>query len=247
MLVSTELSQMGMVDIHSHILPCVDDGAKTWEIAVQMCRMAAEDGITHMVASPHSNDEFRYDRGTHQATLEELRKKVDGIVELSLGCDFHLSFDNIVALRKNPAEFCIGATNYLLVEFSDFGVSRQILGALEEFLDLGLVPVVTHPERNPMFQSKPELVLQMAEMGCVIQVTANSLTGFWGNGPRKIAEWLLKKEAAHVLASDAHDLQRRTPVLSKARDAAAAIVGNVQAARLVGENPEAIVQGKSLT
>ena len=238
---------MGMVDIHSHILPSVDDGAKSWEVAIEMCRMAAADGITHMVASPHANDEFRYDRAAHEATLAELREKTDGALELSLGCDFHLSFDNIVALRKNPAEFCIGKTNYLLVEFSDFGVSRQILTSLEEFLDLGLVPIVTHPERNPMFQSKPELVLQMAELGCVIQVTANSATGFWGNGPRKVADWLLKKGAVHVLATDAHDLVRRTPVLSKAREAVAGMASKDIAEALVGRNPEKIVMGASLT
>src|SRR6476660_3298090 len=118
---------MGMVDIHSHILPSVDDGAKSWEMAVEMCQMAAADGITHMVASPHSNDEFKYDRKAHEATLAQLREKINGALALSLGCDFHMSFDNIMAVRKNPAEFCIGNTNYLLVEFSDFGVSRQLL------------------------------------------------------------------------------------------------------------------------
>jgi protein-tyrosine phosphatase len=238
---------MGMVDIHSHILPSVDDGAKSWEIAIDMCRMAAEDGITQMVASPHCNDEYRFDRKTHEASLAELQSRIGNTPRLTLGCDFHLSFDNIVALRKSPAEFCIGDTNYLLVEFSDFGVSRQVLSTLEEFLDLGLFPILTHPERNPMFQSKPELVVQMAEIGCVVQVTANSLTNFWGVGPKKIAEWLLKKGAVHVLASDSHDLVRRTPVLSKARDAAAAIVGRDKAETLVSGNPERILRGESLT
>lgn len=238
---------MGMVDIHSHILPSVDDGAKSWEIAVEMCRMAAADGITHIVASPHSNEEFSYDRGAYETTIAELREKIDGALDLSLGCDFHLSFDNIVALRKKPANFCIGKTNYLLVEFSDFGVSRQLLTTLEEFLDLGLVPIITHPERNPMFQAKPELVVQMADLGCVIQVTANCVTGFWGNGPRKIAEWLLKKGAVHVLASDAHDLVRRTPILSKARDTVAGLAGKDVAEALVSRNPEKIVLGESLT
>ena len=238
---------MGMVDIHSHILPSVDDGAKSWEMAVEMCRMAAADGITHMVASPHSNDEFKYDRKAHEATLAQLREKINGALALSLGCDFHMSFDNIMAVRKNPAEFCIGNTNYLLVEFSDFGVSRQLLTTLEEFLNFGLVPIVTHPERNPMFQAKPELILQMASLGCVIQVTANSFTGFWGNGPRKTAEWLLKKNAIHVLASDAHDPKRRTPILSKGRDIVAGLAGDDVANLLVSENPEAIVRGESLT
>ncbi len=238
---------MGMVDIHSHILPAVDDGAKTWEMAVRMCEMAAADGVTHLVATPHSNEEYRYDRKQHEETLARLREKVNGAIELSLGCDFHLSFDNIMAARKDPAQFCIGSTNYLLVEFSDFGVSRQILRTLEEFLQMGLLPVITHPERNQMMQVKPELVVEMASMGCVVQVTANSFTGFWGRGPKKVAEWLLKQGAVHVLASDAHDPERRTPILSAGRDAVAAAAGSGVANLLVSGNPQAIVRGESLT
>jgi protein-tyrosine phosphatase len=235
-----------MVDIHSHILPEVDDGAKSWEMAVEMCRMAAADGITHVVATPHSNDQFHYDRRAHEALLAELRERVHGEIELSLGCDFHLSFDNIVALRRNPAEFCIGRTRYLLVEFSDFGISRQLLQTLEEFLDQGLVPIVTHPERNRMLQSQPETVVAMAEVGCVIQVTAGSFAGSWGRGPRKVSEWLLKKGAVHVLASDAHDPEHRKPILSRGRAVVAELVGDEVADLLVRKNPGAIVRGESL-
>lgn len=238
---------MGMVDIHSHILPAVDDGAKTWEMAVRMCEMAAADGITHLVATPHSNETYRYDRKQHEEVLAQLREKVNGAIELSLGCDFHLSFDNIVAAKKDPEQFCIGQTNYLLVEFSDFGVSRQLLRTLEEFLQSGVTPIITHPERNQMMQAKPELVIEMASMGCVIQVTASSFTGFWGRGPKKIAEWLLRQGAVHVLASDAHDPDKRTPILSAGRDAVAAVAGVGVANLLVSGNPQAIVRGESLT
>lgn len=236
-----------MVDIHTHVLPGVDDGAKSLEMAVAMCTMAAADGVTHIVATPHSNDVFRYDRKAHEDSLESLRKELNGTVKLSLGCDFHMSYDNIVALRKNPAEFCIGTTNYLLVEFSDFGISRQVLTSLEEFLDFGVVPIITHPERNRVLQSKPELVVDMAAIGCVVQVTASSFTGFWGSAPKKISEWLLKKGAVHVLASDGHDPERRKPILSEGRDAVSVLAGEAVANLLVSENPQAIVDGRSLT
>src|SRR5512146_267775 len=235
-----------MVDIHSHILPGVDDGAKSWEMAIGMCRMAAADGITHMVATPHANDQFAYDRSQHEAALAQLREKVSGKIELSLGCDFHLSFDNIQALRKNPAEFCIGRTNYLLVEFSDFGIAPQMLGMLKEFLDNGLRPIVTHPERNRILQQKPERIVEMAEIGCVIQVTASSFTGFWGTGPKKTAQWLLKNGALHVLATDSHDPVRRKPVLSGGRAAVAELAGEETAEIVVSRNPEAIVRGEDL-
>lgn len=235
-----------MVDIHSHILPRVDDGAKSLEMAIEMCQMAAADGITHMVATPHANDEFVYDRRQHEETLAQLGERLNGTLELSLGCDFHMSFDNIQALRKNPAEFCIGRTNYLLVEFSDFGVSPQMMGMLREFLDNGLYPIVTHPERNGMLQQKPKTIVEMAEIGCVIQVTASSFTGFWGSGPRKTAQWLLKNGAIHVLATDSHDPVRRKPILSEGRAAVAELAGEEIAESLVSRNPEAIVRGESL-
>jgi protein-tyrosine phosphatase len=235
-----------MVDIHSHILPGVDDGAKSWEMAVEMCQMAAADGITHMVATPHANDEFVYDRQQHEAAIAQLREKLNGAIELSLGCDFHMSFDNILALRKNPAEFCIASTNYLLVEFSDFGVSQQMLQMLREFLDNGLRPIVTHPERNRMLQQKPEMILQMAEIGCVIQLTASSFTGFWGNTAKKTAQWLLKKGTVNVLATDSHDPARRKPILSEGRNAVAELASQEVAEILVSKNPEAIVRGESL-
>ncbi len=236
-----------MVDIHSHILPGVDDGAKSWEIAVEMCQMAAADGITHMVATPHANDQFTYDRRRNEEAIAQLRERVNGAVELSLGCDFHMSFDNIQDLRKNPAEFCIARTNYLLVEFSDFGVSPQMVEMLKEFLDNGLRPIITHPERNQLLQQKPRIIFDMAELGCIIQVTASSFTGFWGAAPQKTAQWLLKNAVLHVLATDSHDPVRRKPILSEGRAAVAKLAGEEIAELLVSRNPEAIVRGESLT
>ncbi len=238
---------MGMVDIHTHILPQVDDGSTSWEMTLEMCEIAANDGITHIVATPHSDDTYKYDRKALEQVLDELRHRTLGKLEFSLGCDFHMSFENITAVRRNPSEFCIGKTNYLLVEFSDFGVSRQMLKTLDEFLDFGLTPIVTHPERNRMLQANPDLVIEMAKAGCVVQVTANSLTGFWGGTAKRISEWLLKKNALHVIASDAHDTRRRIPLLSQARDAAAEIVGDEVANILVSENPEAIIRGEALS
>src|SRR5215470_17337462 len=109
-----------MVDIHCHILPEVDDGAKTWDVAIAMCRMAKADGIDHIVASPHANHEYEYDREKHLATLDRLKTITGGMIEFSLGCDFHFSYENIQDLRVHPERYCIGNTRYLLVEFSDF-------------------------------------------------------------------------------------------------------------------------------
>ena len=116
-----------MVDIHSHILPMVDDGARSWEIAIEMVQMAQQDGVTHMVATPHANYEFIYDRQSHTALLAELQAKVGDGIHLLLGCDFHLSYENIEDAVAHPQRYTIGDTRYLLVELSDYSEARAVV------------------------------------------------------------------------------------------------------------------------
>ncbi len=235
-----------MVDIHCHLLPGVDDGAKSWEVSEEMCRIAAADGIQHIVCTPHANDEYVYDRAQHEQRLQQLRERVGGCIQLSLGCDFHFSFDNIQEALVTPEKFVISGSDYLLVEFSDFSISPAMNDALLRFLSLGITPVITHPERNMVIQRQPEFVLKLAEQGCVIQVTANSLTGHWGGQTKKIALWLLERDAVHVLASDAHDTRHRPPILSKAKAAVTDLYGAELATALVHDNPRAIISGRPL-
>ena len=235
-----------MVDIHSHILPEVDDGAKSWDVAVQMCRMAAQDGITDLVATPHANDQFSYDRQQHQATVARLQGMVGQTPFLHLGCDFHFSYDNIQDALAHSDRYVIGQTMYLLVEFSDFALPPSLSDTLYRLQSERLTPIVTHPERNPLLQRKPDQVLRLVEMGCVIQVTAASLTGRFGEPARRLSCWLLEHEAVHVLASDAHDLKSRPPILSAGRDSAADLCGQQVAQALVEHNPRAIVANQPL-
>lgn len=235
-----------MVDIHCHILPEVDDGAKTWDVAAAMCRMAKADGIAHVVASPHANHEFEYRREKHLETLERLRAITGGILQLSLGCDFHFSYENIQDALQHPERYCIGATRYLLVEFSDFSLSPATGEHLQHLMDAGMTPIITHPERNPILQRNPRVVLDWVDNGALVQVTANSLTGRWGATARKTAEWLVKERAVHVLATDAHDSRSRPPVLSAGRDEMAKLAGPAVAQAMVFDNPQAIVDGKPL-
>ena len=235
-----------MFDIHSHILPEVDDGPKSWDIAVEMCRMAAADGITHMVATPHANDRYAYDRNYLKVILEQLQAKVGTSPQLSLGCDFHLSYDNLERVLEQPHTYTIGDTNYLLIELSNFSVPIQIADCFIRLGDRGLTPILTHPERNPILQQTPQRILEWAEQGCLVQVTASALTGFWGERPEIIARWLLDRSAVHFLATDAHDTKRRVPILSKARDVAVEIVGAEYAEALVEGNPAAVVTGQPI-
>ncbi len=242
-----------MIDIHCHLLPEVDDGPKSWDVAVEMCRMAAADGITHAVATPHANDRYAYDRAYLSGLLSELREKLHGELhkkigptpqlQLSLGCDFHLSFENLERVLDEPHTYTIGETNYLLVELSNYSVPAQLGDCFFRLGSCGLTPILTHPERNPILQQTPQRVLEWAEQGCLVQVTASSLTGLWGERPEIIARWLLDRSAVHILASDAHDTKRRIPNLSAARAVAEKIVGPEYAEALVDGNPGAIVKG----
>ncbi|HVP42914.1 MAG TPA: CpsB/CapC family capsule biosynthesis tyrosine phosphatase [Terriglobales bacterium] len=233
-----------MVDIHCHILPEVDDGAKDWDAAAEMCRVAAADGVTHIAATPHANDEYAYDRGLLRSKLTRLQGIAGEWPMLTLGCDFHFSYENVRAALADATRFTIGNSQYLLVEFSDFALSPPMRDALVRLRNTGVVPIVTHPERNLLMQRDPGLILKLLELGCLVQVTASSLAGRWGESAQKSAVWLLEHEAVHVLASDAHDPVRRPPVLSAGREAAAKICGQDVARALVDDNPRAIINGE---
>lgn len=235
-----------MVDIHSHILPEVDDGPKTWDMCVAMCRTAAADGITHMVATPHANDRYHYDRHYLQGLVAHLQGLIGDPPKIILGCDFHLSIDNIQDALVNPGRYVIGDTRYLLVEFSNYSVPQQTTDSFLKLGDCGLTPIITHPERNPILRESPQRVAEWAEQGFIIQMTGSALTGFWGERTRRAALWLLERQAVHVLATDAHDTEKRIPILSTARDAAAEVCGEDVAEALVETNPRAIISNQPL-
>ena len=235
-----------MVDIHSHILPEVDDGSKSWEISVAMCRMAAADGITHQVATPHANDRYHYDREYLHGLVAHLQGLIGKEPNLRLGCDFHLSYDNLQDVLANPARYAIQGTRYMLVELSNYSVPQQTTDCFLKLGDRGITAIITHPERNPILRESPQRVVEWAEQGCVIQMTGSALTGFWGERVRRVAQWLLEHDAVHVLATDAHDTEKRVPILSSAREAAAEICGEEVADALVEGNPSAVIHSLPL-
>lgn len=235
-----------MVDIHSHILPMVDDGAQSWEVAVTMVTMAERDGVTHMVATPHANDEYAYDRESHRALIEELQNKVGSGVQLILGCDFHFSYDNLEDALRHPNRYTIGNTRYLLIEFSDFSIPPQISDMLFSLTSKRLIPILTHPERNRLLQRDPKRVSEWVDMGLLVQLTASAFTGKWGESVRQLAHWYTENQLVHVIASDAHNANRRNPVLSEAREVVAKTYSEDFADRLFDTNPRAIINDETV-
>lgn len=208
--------------------------------------MASADGTEHIVATPHANDRYHYDREYMAGLLDTLRQRVGRFPRLTLGCDFHLSYENFQDLMVDPRRYCIEGTQYLLVELSNYSIPAQIDQCFVKMHEKQVVPIITHPERNPILQQNLERVLHWAEMRCVVQLTGSAFTGFWGERAWLAAEWLLKHDSVHVLASDGHDTKRRVPLLSTSRDAIEDICDAEVARALVDDNPRAIVNGMEL-
>jgi len=232
-----------MIDIHSHPLPGVDDGAKTFDVAVEMCKMSGEDGVTHLVATPHSNYTYTFDPGLNRQLAAELQAAIGDKPKILLGCDFHLSYDNIQICAENSKDFTINQTNYLLVELPDQFIPDHFSRVYYDIQVAGLKPIITHPERNALIQRKPELVEQWVSIGCLVQVTAQSYVGGFGSKTRKFAEKLVNDGLVHFLASDAHDVKRRPPILSTAYEKLANEKGEEIADIVMKQNPEAVING----
>lgn len=235
-----------MIDIHCHPLPGVDDGAKTLEEAVDMCRMAVSDGTTHIVATPHCDYEYAFKPEVNQEKLRELQAAVGEEPKLFLGCDFHLSYDNIREITKDRGSFTINRTRYVLAEFDDQFIPENMHHVFYDLQVAGLVPILTHPERNPVLQRKPEMVYQWVTRGCLVQITAQSLTGAFGSTARRLSEMWLARNLVHFFASDAHDTRRRPPLLSLCYDRIAATKGKDEAERLLRRNPAAVIEDNPL-
>jgi protein-tyrosine phosphatase len=235
-----------MIDIHCHPLPETDDGAKSFEIAVAMCKMAAKDGTTHLVATPHCNYKYRFDVQANRARLKELQAAVGDSPKLLVGCDFHLSFDNLRRLAEHGSDFSINNTHYLLVEFADHFIPEQMDNVFYEIEVAGFTPILTHPERNPVIQRKPELLYHWALRGCLVQITAMSYVGRFGLKAQTLSEEWLERNLVHFFASDAHDVTRRPPILSSCYKKVVSVRGKDVADLLLEANPAAVINGKPL-
>ncbi len=239
-----------MIDIHHHLLPGIDDGSRDLENSVAMVRMAVDDGITHIAATPHANHTFNYSRDRNEALLQQVREALPqdtaARVTLGLGCDFHLNFENIEDAHLHRQRYTINETEYLLIELPDFNIPVNLEDVLYRMRVDGLTPILTHPERNATLQRRPELLQTWIENGLLVQITAGSVTGNFGSKAESMAWRLLRSGAVHFLATDAHDLVRRPPQMSAARQLLTKKLGDGTADLLPVANPLAVFEGRSL-
>lgn len=238
-----------MVDLHDHLLPGLDDGATDLATSVEMARMAAEDGITHVVCTPHASSRYRFDPERNQKLLGELREAVAAAgvrVVLGSGCDFHLSYDNVRDAIENPRRYTVNGGEYLLIELPDYGLPPTLEETFYSLRVAGMTPILTHPERNPSLQQDTARLADWVRDGMLTQVTAASVTGRMGRKAQKLAERLLADRWVHFIATDAHNVSSRPPQMRAACDQIAARYGEAYAQRLCTENPQAVFDGRPL-
>jgi protein-tyrosine phosphatase len=238
-----------MVDIHHHLLPGLDDGSTDLETSLAMIRMAAADGITHIAATPHANTRYTFDVARNEELLQTLREKLatEGVkITLGRGCDFHLSYDNIQDAREHPRKYTLNGHEYLLIELPDFSIPRQLDESFYELRLAGMTPILTHPERNPTLQNKPERLAEWIRQGMLVQVTTSSVLGHMGKAAERVSHRLLTDRWVHFLATDAHNLKHRPPKMREACELVASKYGEAYAQRICTDNPLAAFEGRPL-
>jgi len=235
-----------MVDVHCHILPGLDDGPDNIELSLAMAESAIADGITHVVATPHSSSQYCFEYARVRELREQLQAKIGDRLILATGCDFHLNPENLDALRADGPRFCINQRDYLLVEFNEYSIPPAMDQTLHEIQLLGLRPVITHPERNAILRLQTERLAKWVRLGCFIQVTAGSLTGTFGPGAQKDAWRWMTDGLVHFVASDAHNTRGRPLKLQPAFDLVRERFGEEKARALFVENPMAAFEGRDL-
>ena len=235
-----------MFDIHYHMLFGVDDGPKTIESSLELAEGSIAEGVSHVVCTPHSSDAYTFRPAVNQERLAMLNERLGGRIVLGLGCDFHLTFDNIEDASKNKSKYTINGGRYLLVEFPEFGISRFNSDVLFQFSSSGIIPIITHPERNPELLARLSRMIEWLRSGCLIQITAGSLIGRFGKRAQAMSVDLIKKNWVHVIASDAHSMEWRPPAMAPAYQFLVNKFGEDTAERLCIRNPKAIFFGDRL-
>jgi protein-tyrosine phosphatase len=235
-----------MVDLHCHILPGLDDGPATIEESVAMAESAVAEGISRVVATPHSSTAYLFDFVHVRQLRDELQAKIGNKLKLATGCDFHVSPENLEALRKNSSIYCINQADYLLVEFNEISIPPAMDQTLHDLQLAGIRPIITHPERNRILRAHRERLKKWVQQGCFAQVTGGALTGKFGPTCQTDALRWIREGLIHFVASDAHNTRSRPLQLHPAYDVVLDQFGKEKAHALFVENPLAAFEGRDL-
>lgn len=233
-----------MIDLHTHILPCIDDGAKSLELSLEMARIAVADGTTVMACTPHIYPGLYMNDGPGiRRERDKLQQALDlyGIdLRLVVGADAHLVPELLDGLKSGRVP-TLNGSRYFLLEPSHHVLPPRFEDSVFEIMAAGYVPVITHPERLTWIEEHYDTFVTLAGRGAWLQLTAGALVGKFGKRARYWSERLLGDGVIHLVASDAHTASVRSPRMSDAVALLERSLGSEETQRLVVQRPQAIL------
>lgn len=238
-----------MIDLHSHILPGVDDGAQTLEDSLEMARKAISQGITHLMCTPHHNN-GKYNNPADKIIRDvaALQKELDQRgLDLTLleGQEVRLTELLLTAIQRDEILFTDLDNTYLLIEFPTNEIPIYAEQVFYHLLNRGQVPVIVHPERNAVFREEPNRLVSFLEMGTLTQLTAPSIVGVFGNEIQNTARQMLEHNMLYMVASDAHNLRHRTFLMKEAY-AEIRKIGGIEMVQAMEQMAKDLVNGDSV-
>jgi protein-tyrosine phosphatase len=237
-----------LIDLHCHVLPGIDDGAKDLKTSLAMARMACSDGVSTIACTPHILPGVYNNSGPAirqaVARLRESFLEAGIPIRLVTGADVHIAADLDVQLGNGRA-LTLNDSRYLLLEPPHHQLPRRFSDLIFGMQAAGYVPIVTHPERLSWIEGHYDLVKRLVCNSVLMQITAGSLMGRFGRRPRYWAERMLDDGLCHLLATDAHDTERRPPRMAEARELVAQRLGRDEATHLVLTRPRGILNDLS--
>lgn len=236
-----------MIDLHCHMLPGIDDGPRNIDEALNMARMAAEDGITDVIVTPHMQNGLYHNNAEKVLSEVSMFQRTlvqEGIsLQIHPGAEVHIHPTLMENLYNHKLLTLCNADKYLLIELPVLTIPDYTTALLRELIIEGIVPIIVHPERNIYLMKGSRLLAGLIDLGAIIQINAGSLLGQRGKQIQRFAKELLKNRMVHVIASDGHNGTTRRPLLTDAYRAAADVVSDVDVGQLQ-ENAKSILMGK---
>lgn len=236
-----------MIDLHTHILPGVDDGAGALEESLAMAELALEGGTGALAVTPHSNQPGRFENYCSDALMkafdafEQAVKNRKLPLTLYRGMEIYASWD-VVEKMKDGRLMSLGGSDYYLIEFPFTAEADDIGDILESVLHIGKIPLIAHPERYACVQYDPGILYQWMDMGCISQMNKGSLFGKFGRGAARTAQLLLDYNLVTCIASDAHSAVMRTPYMEEIQEAVAYRYDREYARALLFDHPKAVLE-----
>ncbi len=240
-----------MIDLHNHLLPAIDDGAKKLDESLEFLRIGYRDGVRTVVATPHMKP------GVYDNSRETILKRVEMVreaqrgdeaagVTLLPGAEVYFTGDVVERARAGDLMTIADGGRYLLLELPYQQIPMGVDDTIFQLKLLGITPLMAHPERVAYYLEDLERVIASVRLGALMQVTGASVTGTFGSKAKDFARRMLERNLVHVLASDSHDASYRPPRLTPAVAAAARVVGEEAARRMVEDTPRAILAGREV-